>query len=77
MSGIVEQPAMDGSGPPAGARVVGLAQAGWAELVALPAERLAVLPRDVTFAAASTLPVAGLTAHAGLAKGGDIQGKKS
>lgn len=76
VSGIVERPAIDGSGPPAGAGVVGLAQAGWAELVALPAERLAVLPQGVAFATASTLPVAGLTARAALTKGGDIQGKK-
>lgn len=76
VSGIVEQSAIDGSGPPAGTRVVGLAQAGWAELVALPSERLAVLPPDVAFATASTLPVAGLTVRTALAKGGDIQGKK-
>ncbi|WP_089936181.1 alcohol dehydrogenase catalytic domain-containing protein [Candidatus Entotheonella palauensis] len=36
-AGVVEQPAADGSGPPAGARVVGIIPNGaWAQQVAIP-----------------------------------------
>lgn len=65
-AGTVVQPARDGSGPPAGARVVGMVrtpgQGAWADLIAVPASTLAVLPGSVTFAQAATLPIAGLTA---------------
>jgi NADPH:quinone reductase len=61
VGGVIEEAAADGSGPKVGERVVGLLRAGaWAELIAVPAANLAVLP--VSFAQASTLPVAGLTA---------------
>lgn len=62
--GVVERPAGDGSGPPAGTRVVGFSKRmqGWAELVALPTRDLAAVPDGVSDADASTLPVAGLTA---------------
>ena len=76
VAGVVECAAADGSGPPTGARVVGITQGGWAQFTALPAERLAELPDGVSFAQAATLPVAGLTARAALAKGGDIRGKR-
>jgi NADPH:quinone reductase-like Zn-dependent oxidoreductase len=63
IAGVVEQAAADGSGPQAGDRVVGMLRTGaWAELVAIPAGNVAVLPAEVSFADASTLPVAGLTA---------------
>lgn len=63
LAGVVEKPAADASGPRAGARVVGFVPSGaWAELVAVPTNALAVLPEAVSFAQASTLPVAGLTA---------------
>src|SRR5581483_1120751 len=71
LAGLVERPAADGSGPKAGARVVGLLRAGaWAEYVAVPTNALAELPEAVTFAQAATLPVAGLTALHALMKGG-------
>ena len=68
LSGVIEQAAADGSSPPNGSRVVGfLASSGaWAELVAVPSHSLAVLPENVSFAQAATLPVAGLTALMGL-----------
>jgi NADPH:quinone reductase-like Zn-dependent oxidoreductase len=73
LAGIVEQPAADGSGPRAGARVVGLLRTGaWAERVAVPTHALAELPASVSFAQASTLPVAGLTALYALQKGGTL-----
>jgi NADPH:quinone reductase len=71
LAGIVLHPAADGSGPQAGARVVGLLRTGaWAEQVAVPTNALAALPDAVSFAQAATLPVAGLTALYALQKGG-------
>jgi NADPH:quinone reductase len=63
LAGVVERTAEDGSGPPVGSRVVGFLRTNaWAELAAVPTNWLAVLPDDVTFEQAATLPVAGLTA---------------
>jgi NADPH:quinone reductase len=77
VSGIVLQQAADGSGPPVGARVVALTdEFGWAERVAAPAHRMAVLPASVSFAAAATLPVAGLTALRTLRHGAPLLGKR-
>ena len=75
VAGVVREQAADGSGPPAGARVVGVGGAlarasAWAELAAVATDRLGTLPDDVSFAAASTLPVAGLTAYHALGLGG-------
>ena len=48
ISGVVVQPAANGSGPEAGARVVALTDnAGWAERAAVPAHRMATLPDNV------------------------------
>lgn len=74
--GVVERAAADGSGPAVGTRVVALVdEAGWAERVAVPTERLAVLPEEVSFVSASTLPVAGTTALRTLRHGGDLTGQ--
>lgn len=75
LAGVVTQAAADGSGPQQGARVVGLLPSGaWAAHVAVPTHSLAVLPENVTFAQAATLPVAGLTAlHALAQRGGLLQ----
>ena len=63
LAGTVQRSAGDGSGPAAGARVVGLVRRGaWVELVAVPTSQLAVIPPSVTDAEAATLPTAGLTA---------------
>ena len=71
LAGTVLQAAADGSGPPRGARVVGMVRSGaWAEQVAVPTHQLTELPDAVTFAQASTLPIAGLTAMHALWKGG-------
>ncbi|TPI58376.1 zinc-binding dehydrogenase [Mesorhizobium sp. B3-1-7] len=75
--GIVERAAADGSGPAAGTRVAALVdEAGWAERVAAPTDRLAVLPDAVSFADAATLPVAGTTALRTLRHGGDLAGQR-
>jgi NADPH2:quinone reductase len=77
LAGIVDQPAQDGSGPKAGARVVGLLSTGaWAEQVAVPTNALAVLPDEVSFQQAATLPVAGLTALMALDLAGPLLGQK-
>jgi NADPH2:quinone reductase len=71
LAGVVREQARDGSGPPPGTRVVGwLPQGAWTELAAVPTDRLAALPGAVSFAEASTLPVAGLTALRTLRMGG-------
>jgi NADPH:quinone reductase len=76
LAGTVERAAADGSGPPAGARVVGLVNPGaFAELVAVPTGALAELPATVSFAQAATLPVAGLTALLALEHGGLLLGR--
>ena len=75
--GLVERAAADGSGPAVGTRVAALVdQAGWAERVAVPTERLAALPDGVSFASAATLPVAGTTALRTLRHGGDLAGQR-
>ena len=77
LAGVVAQAASDGSGPPAGARVVGLVRSGaWAQRVCAPTETLTELPEAVSFTAAAALPVAGLTAYRTLARGGLALGKR-
>jgi NADPH:quinone reductase-like Zn-dependent oxidoreductase len=77
VAGTVERAAADGSGPDAGTRVVGLVDEGaWAELAAAPTRRLAALPDEVGFPAASTLPVAGLTAVRALDVAAPLLGRR-
>ena len=76
LAGTVEQPAVDGTGPRAGARVVGFLPSGaWAELTAVPTDSLSELPENVSPEQAATLPVAGLTALYTLEKGGGLLGR--
>lgn len=77
LAGEVERAAADGSGPPAGTRVVGLLGEGaWAQRVAVPTAALAPLPGAVTPSQAATLPVAGLTALYALERGGLLLGRR-
>ncbi|MDX6206672.1 MAG: NADPH:quinone reductase [Frankiales bacterium] len=63
VAGRVVRAAADGSGPTVGQRVVAHPDAGgWAERVAVPTSRVAVLPDGVSSVAAAALPLAGLTA---------------
>jgi NADPH:quinone reductase-like Zn-dependent oxidoreductase len=76
-AGVVERPAADGSGPPVGARVIGLVKAGaWAQLAAIPTARLATIPDEVSDAQAATLPTAGLTALRSLEVAGLLLAKR-
>ena len=77
VAGVVLQQAVDGNGPPMGTRVVALTdEFGWAQHVAVQSHRMAVLPDNVGFAQASTLPVAGLTALRTLRHGAPLLGKR-
>jgi NADPH:quinone reductase-like Zn-dependent oxidoreductase len=77
VAGVVRHAAADGSGPNEGARIVGLVGEGaWAELAAVPTDRIAELPDSVSFEAAATLPVAGLTALFALEAGGPVLGRR-
>jgi NADPH2:quinone reductase len=63
IAGRVLRAAADGSGPAAGTRVLAhVERGGWAEQVAVRADRLVPLPDHVTAEAAAALPLAGLTA---------------
>jgi NADPH2:quinone reductase len=77
VAGVVATAAADGSGPPEGTRVVGLADGGgWAERVAIPSYRVAPIAEGVGFEAAAGLPVAGLTALRALRVGGPLLGRR-
>lgn len=76
VAGTVLQPALDGSGPREGARVVGLVSTGWAQRVAVPTGFLAPIPDALPTTAAATLPVAGLTALHTLYVGGITESKR-
>jgi NADPH:quinone reductase len=77
VAGRVERAAADGSGPPAGTRVVAhVPSGGWAVRVAAPTDALAPLSDDVAATTASTLGVAGLTALRLLRSTGSVAGKR-
>jgi NADPH:quinone reductase len=77
LAGVVEHAAGDGSGPVAGARVVGLVRMGaWAQLAAVPTNRLAPIADQISYAHAATLPTAGLTALRSLEVAGLLLGKR-
>ncbi len=77
VAGIVAQAAADGSGPPAGARVIGIVdRGGWAQRVAVAARNLAVIPDGLEIHRACVLPIAGLTALWALSAGGALLGRR-
>lgn len=77
-AGVVVQQAADGSGPPAGTRVVtfGWDAGGWAERRAVDTDELAVLPEGVDPGVASTLPAAGVTALRAVRDLGPVLGRR-
>lgn len=77
VAGDVVAAAADGSGPGVGSRVVGIVgERGWGERVAVPTHALAVIPDAVSYAQASVLPIAGLTAWRAMEHGGFLLGKR-
>ncbi|MBV9825630.1 MAG: zinc-binding dehydrogenase [Alphaproteobacteria bacterium] len=77
IAGVVVKAAADGSGCPAGTRVVALCDwEGWCERAAVPGDRMAAMADNVSFAAAAALPVAGLTALRTLRHGAPLLGKR-
>jgi NADPH:quinone reductase len=77
VAGVVLKAAADGSGPKEGTRVVGILDwHGWAERAAISTHRLAALPEKVSFGAAASLPVAGLTALRSLRHGAPLLGRR-
>ena len=79
LSGFVEQAAADGSGPPVGARVItqtGYSGGGWGQYAAVPSVTLGVVPDDLSWKDAGSLPNSGLTAMLAILRGGSLLGKK-
>lgn len=76
-AGVVVQAAADGSGPAEGTPVVTLGgDGGWAELRAVPAGMLGVVPSGADLGAVSTIPVAGLSALHVLRRMGQLLGRR-
>lgn len=77
VAGTVMAPAALGASPSAGTRVAALLDAGgWAEHVAVPVSRAAVIPEGVETAVAATLPTAGLTVVRALELGEPLAGRR-
>lgn len=76
-AGVVIAAADDGSGPPAGTRVVSFGWSGaWAERRAVDTAEIAVVPEDVDLGVAAAVPVAGVTALRALRRLGSILGRR-
>jgi NADPH:quinone reductase len=77
VAGVVIKAAASGAGPAAGDRVACYLDCeGWAERIAVPVHRIAVLGDRVSFEQAATLPIAGITALRALRVGGAVLGRK-
>ena len=77
LAGVIDAAAVDGSGPPAGARVAGWVNGrGWAERAAVRTDHLAEIPDALPFETAATLPVAGLSAGGTLSVEGSLLGRR-
>jgi len=76
-AGVVVSAASDGSGPPAGARVVTFGwSGGWAELRAVDTTEIAILPDGMDTGVAAAVPVAGVTALRSLRRLGSVVGRR-
>jgi NADPH:quinone reductase-like Zn-dependent oxidoreductase len=76
-AGVVISAAGDGSGPPAGTRVVTFGYSGgWAELRAADTAELAPVPDAVDLGLAAAIPAAGVTALRALRRLGPLAGRR-
>ena len=76
-AGVVVTAAADGSGPPAGARVVGAGWSrAWARRRLLTSDNVAVIPDSLDYETAAVLPVAGVTALQTIRRLGPVVGKR-
>src|SRR5262252_298327 len=76
-AGVIISAAGDGSGPPAGARVVTFGwSGGWAELRAADTAELAAVPDAVHLGLAAAIPAAGVTALRALRRLGPLTGRR-
>lgn len=76
-AGVILAAAADGSGPPAGTRVVTFGWRGaWATRRAVATAELAVIPDRVDLGDAATLPVAAVTALRALRPAGNLLGRR-
>ena len=77
VAGTVAEAAADGSGPPAGTRVVGHPPGGgWSTRVAVPVADLAVLPPEVSSVTAAALHLAGINALLLVRRAGWLVGRR-
>ncbi|MBP2320414.1 NADPH:quinone reductase-like Zn-dependent oxidoreductase [Kibdelosporangium banguiense] len=77
--GVVAEPAVDGSGPSVGTRVMGYAATrpgGWAERAVVDSSLVAPIPDSLSDDVAAALPNSGLAALAGLEAGGFLLGSR-
>ena len=76
-SGVVITAAADGSGPPAGTRVVTFGWSGaWAEQRSVDTAEMTVVPDGVDLGMAAAIPVAGVTALRALRRLGSLVGRR-
>jgi NADPH:quinone reductase-like Zn-dependent oxidoreductase len=76
-AGVVISAAGDGSGPPAGTRVVTFGYSGgWAELRAADTAEVAVVPDELDLGLAAAIPAAGVTALRALRRLGPLAGRR-
>lgn len=77
IAGRVLRPALEGSGPARGIRIVAHVDAGgWAEKAVVPLDRVAELPDQLVSSSAAALPLAGLTALRLLRTAGPVAGRR-
>lgn len=76
-AGVIERAAADGSGPPVGTQVLTLATGGaWAELRAVAASDLAIVPPEVDLGRASAMATPAASALRALRRLGPLLGKR-
>jgi len=76
-AGVIVSPAEDGSGPPAGTRVVTFGfSGGWAELRAADTAEIAEVPDAVDLGLAAAVPAAGVTALRAVRRLGSLANRR-